>query len=141
MTKVSFPENKDYPSDQMFIIEEMPGNSDVLATVNNLPVIFTIDKGKSVFVANRAFSHGWEMEDEWLENGMYMFLRNLLRSSHVNVPVISMPQVRANKSSKYGSYGISGNIAWNTTGIAITIEFDTGKKIVIPEYGWIEVNQ
>ncbi len=139
MKRVTFPEDEDYPSDQMFLIKEMPGNADVLATVNNLPVIFTIDNGKSVFVANRAFSHAWDMEQDWLENGMFLFLKNLLISSHVNVPVVSMPQARANKSNKYGSYGVSGNIAWNTTGSKITLELETGKKIVIPEYAWVEV--
>ena len=46
---------------------------------------------------------------------------------------------RANRSYEYGSYGVCGNIGWNTTPEDIEIEMSTGVKVVIPGYGWIQI--
>ncbi|MEN8155780.1 MAG: hypothetical protein ABFS10_02425 [Bacteroidota bacterium] len=140
MEGVNFSGDQVYPADQMFIMRDKPEIAEVLASVNELPVIFTLNGGKVLFVANRAFSHGWKMEEDWLENAMFMFLKNLLISSEVTIPVISPPQARANLSSKYGSYGLSGNIGWNTTAEAITIELESGTKTEIPAYGWTKID-
>jgi hypothetical protein len=76
------------------------------------------------------------MDQDWLENGMFTFLKNVLESNKVNIPVVSGPQVRANANDAYGAYGISGNMAWNTTEKGISIELANGKKLIIPPYGW-----
>jgi hypothetical protein len=140
MKGVVFPKDRRYPSDQMLVMHQLPKDAQILASVNGRPMLFSINGGKALFVTNRAFSHGWELQEDWLENGMFAFLKNLLVSCEVNVPVSSPPQSRANGSPNYGSYGVSGNIAWNTTGEPIRIELTSGKEIVIPKYGWTRTN-
>ncbi|MEN8248855.1 MAG: hypothetical protein ABFS32_07975 [Bacteroidota bacterium] len=127
-----------YPSDQMFKFENSDG-TEVLASVNDVPVIFTRGE-KSIHLANHAFNHAWNMEEDWLEKGMFTFLKNLMHESDVEVPIVSGPQARANLSYQYGSYGITGSIAWNTTGEDIVIKTTDGPKVTIPKYGWIKID-
>jgi len=140
MKGVSFPADKKYPADQMFVMEKLPKRSKVLATVDGKPAIFTTNKGKTIFVANRAFCHGWKMKTDWLENGMFTFLQNVLEASKVEIPVVSGPQVRANQCDTYGAYGVSGNIAWNATDADISIELKNGQKLTIPKNGWAPID-
>ena len=141
MQDVDFPEEKNYPADQMFLFHHMPPKAEILATVNKLPAIFSMNEGRSVFVANRAFCQGWEMEEDWLEKSMFIFLKNLLKLNNVTIQVSSLPQARANLSHIYGSYGVSGNIAWNTTGKQIKIELTSGRSVTIPPFGWTRTDQ
>ncbi|MEN8202328.1 MAG: hypothetical protein ABFS28_07015 [Bacteroidota bacterium] len=39
-----------------------------------------------------------------------------------------------------GSYGVSSNIAWNTTGEPISIILESGTEIEIPAYGWTKID-
>jgi len=95
-----------------------------------------MDNGRVAHVSNRAFSHAWHSETDWLEKGMFHFLKNLIEDSGIDVRVKTPPLVRANAGPVYGSYGISGYIAWNTTGKDLCIELTNGEKIVIPKFGW-----
>ncbi|MEN8255705.1 MAG: hypothetical protein ABFR33_09575 [Verrucomicrobiota bacterium] len=135
----------DYPADQMFAFEKMPEDSKVLATVNGKPAIFTRNGGKAIHVANRAFLHAWHSGNADIEKGMFQFLKNILVGSGVTIRVASPMQVRGSAKAdrdtfcSYGSYGISGHIAWNATGSPIQITMADGQEITIPKYGWTKV--
>jgi len=137
--------NNTYPADQMFAFEKMPEDSKVLADVDGKPVIFTRNDGKVIHVANRAFLHAWHSGNADIEKGMFLFLKNVLVDSGVTIRVKSLMQVRAsaktdrNTSGNYGSYGVSGHIAWNATGSPIRITMTDGQEITIPKYGWTKV--
>ncbi len=129
-----------YPADQMFRFNKMPKDAEIFASINGEPILFKTDE-KTIHMANRAFSQAWVLEDDWLENALFTFLKNLMENNGVEIKVISSPQTRANKSYEYGSYGLTGNIAWNTTGEDIKIQLADGSEKIIPQYGWIKVNQ
>ena len=139
MKNVDFPKNKKYPKDQMFTFNNSPKGSKILAKVGKTPVILTTGNGKNIYVANRAFATAWTEKTDWLEKGMFTFLKNILQSSGVNIHVKTPPQARSNLSYVYGSYGVSGNFAWNTTDKNIKIEMSDGQKITIPKHGWTVV--
>jgi len=136
----------DYPADQMFAFEKTPKGAKVLASVNEKPVIFTLRNGKSIHVANRSFVQAWHADNDDIEKGMFEFLKNVLADSGVAIRVKSPMQVRASAkacrdaSGNYGSYGVSGHIAWNATGSPIQIVMMDGQEIMIPAYGWTRVN-
>ncbi|RLD11678.1 MAG: hypothetical protein DRI44_03075 [Chlamydiae bacterium] len=136
MKNVDFPKEKNYPGDQMFTVSKYPANSVCLARVNGKPVIFTTNNGREIFVANRAFAFAWTEKNDWLEKGMFQFLKNVLKNSGVKIRVESLPQVRANLSYAFGSYGVTGNLAWNTTDKDIRMKMSNGRKIIIPKHGW-----
>jgi len=135
----------EYPADQMFAFEEMPDGGKVLADVDGKPVIFTRNDGKVIHVANRAFLHAWHSGNADIEEGMFLFLKNVLVDSGVTIRVKSLMQVRAsaktdrNTSGNYGSYGVSGHIAWNATGSPIRITMTDGQEVTIPKFGWTKV--
>ncbi len=139
MKGVDFPKDKKYPDDQMFTFKNPPEGSNALAKVGKAPVILTTGNDKNIFVANRAFATAWTEKTDWLEKGMFTFLKNVLQSSGVNIYVKTPPQARSNLSYVYGSYGVSGNFAWNTTDKDIKIEMSDGKIITIPKHGWTVV--
>ena len=137
MEGVSFGDNI-YPADQMFKFEILPDGTEVLAKLNDVPMLFKTDK-KTIYLANHAFNHAWETKTPWLENGMFTFLKNLMQQNNVDIKVISEPQTRANRSYEYGSYGITGNIAWNKTPEDIIVELAGGKKVIIPKFAWVNI--
>ena len=128
-----------YPADQMFRFGDMPGDTEVLAKINGLPILFKSDSN-TIHLANRAFNQAWNLEEDWLENGMFTFLKNLVEQSGAKIQVASGPQARANLSYEYGSYGVCGNIAWNKTGQDITIELVDESTVTIPKFGWGKIN-
>ncbi len=135
----------DYPADQMFVLEKMPEGSEILAQVGGQPVIFTRNGGKAIHVSNRAFLHAWHSGNDSIEKGMFQFLENVLVDSGVEIRVKSPMQARASSragrdsSGVYGSYGVSGYVAWNATGNPIEITMADGQKITIPKFGWTKV--
>ena len=131
--------NNIYPADQMFKFEKLPSSSIVLASINDNPIILQYDK-KNIFITNRVFSQAWNANDSWLENNLYNFLRNLLIKCKAEVKVISSPQMRANKFYEYGTYGITGNIAWNNANNEVELILKNSKKIIIPANGWIRID-
>jgi hypothetical protein len=143
MKDVAFP--GEYPADQMFAFEKMPEDAQVLATVSGKPVIFTRNGGKVIHVANRAFLQAWHSETGDLEKGMFQFLKNVLSDSGVEIRVASPAQARSSAQagrdtfSSYGSYGVSGYIAWNATEKPIEITMANGEKVTIPGFGWTKV--
>ena len=139
MKNVAFKENNSYPADQMFAFKKAPDNSKALAKIGKQPVIFTTDNGTNIFVANRAFALAWTEKTDWLEKGMFTFLKNVLQNSGVNIRVESPAQARSNLSYVFGSYGISGNLGWNMTDRDIKIKMTGGEEVVIPKHGWTTV--
>ena len=137
--------NNEYPADQMFTFEKMPKDSEVLANVDDKPVIFTRNNGKAIHVANRIFLHAWHSGNDSIEQGMFQFLKNVLVDSGVEIRIKSPMQIRASAKAgrdrfgNYGSYGVSGCIAWNATGSPVQITMLDGQEIRIPKYGWIKV--
>ena len=140
MNGVEFPKKNNYPADQMFVFKRPPKNSKVLAKVGRVPIIFTTENGKNIFVANRAFATAWTEKTDWLEKGMFTFLKNVLRDSGAEIKVKSPVQARANLSYVFGSYGVSGNLGWNMTDKDIKVEMSDGSKITIPKHGWKKVD-
>jgi len=140
MKGLNFDEDHRYPADQMFVFEQLPPNSKIIAKVADSPIIIETDNGKAIYVANRAFLHAWHSKTGWLEKNMFTFLKNLLRDSGVDIRVNSPMLIRANHGPLYGSYGVSGYVAWNTTGNDLKIELSNGQEIVIPQFGWTLVH-
>lgn len=130
----------EYPADQMFAMKKMPKGSKVLAKVDGKPVIFTRKNDKFIHVANRAFLHAWHSKTNDIEIGMFDFLKNILLESGVNIRVASPAQVRGKIGPTYGSYGVSGRVAWNATGEEIKIAMTDGQQVTIPKFGWVKVN-
>jgi len=141
MKGVQFGEGQKYPADQMFAFEKLPAGSKVIAKVANVPMIITRKSGRAVHVANRAFLHAWHSKEGWVEEGMFTFLKNLLKDSGVNIRVKTPPLARGNAGPTYGSYGVSGYVAWNATGNELEIELTGGEKITIPKFGWTLVSK
>jgi len=146
MKNLKIPENKKYVTDQMFAFKNLPKDSKILAKIGKAPFIFTRENGKIIHVANRAFAFAWTEKTDWLEKGMFTFLKNILKESGVNIRVKSPAQARANLSYVYGSYGVSGNMAWNMTDKDIEIEMSNGtsgakcaNKVTIPKHGWTKI--
>ena len=140
MKDVNFPKNKKYVADQMFAFRKTPENSKVIAKIGKYPFVFTRENGKIIHVANRAFAFAWTEKTDWLEKQMFNFLKNVLIESGVNIRVTSPAQARSNLSYVFGSYGVSGNMAWNTTDKDIKIEMSNGKKVIIPKHGWTVIS-
>ena len=136
MKNIDFSDNV-YPSDQVFQFNDNPKKSTVLASINNIPIIFTTKK--SIYISNHLFNHAWSLDEDWLEKQLFIFLKNVLQDNNIDVPVISGPHVRANLSYEYGSYGISGNIGWNTTEKNISVLLKNKRKIHIPKQSWIKI--
>jgi len=128
-----------YPADQMFRFSDMPVDTEVLAKINDLPILFKTDSN-TLHLANRAFNQAWNLEEDWLENGMFTFLKNLVEQSGAKTQIASVPQARANLSYEYGSYGVCGNIAWNKTGQDITIKLVDESTVIIPKFGWKKID-
>ena len=136
MTGVDFGANL-YPADQMFRFGD--GDPEILAKINGLPILFKTDP-KTIHLANRAFNQAWNLENDWLEKGLFKFLRNLVEQSGAEIKVASVSQARANLSYEYGSYGVCGNIAWNKTPKNITIKLTNGNNVTIPKFGWKKID-
>jgi len=130
--------NNIYPADQMFKFETLSENTKILASINDVPMIFKTDD-KTIHLANHAFNNAWQEKEAWLENGMFVFLKNLMQANNVEIKVVSSPQERANKRYEYGSYGVTGNIAWNMTENNINIKLTNGDKVIIPKFGWVKI--
>ena len=136
---VNFPKDKKYVADQFFAFKNMPKNSKIIAKAGKAPFIFSRENGKIIHVANRAFAFAWTEKSDWLEKCMFAFLKNVLEESGVNIRVKSPAQARSNLSYVYGSYGISGNLAWNMTDKDLKIEMADGNKVTIPKHGWTKM--
>jgi len=141
MKNVTFSESKKYPTDQMFTFKKFPKEAKTLAKVGDFPIIFTTGNGKNIFVANRAFATAWAEKTDWLEKGLFRFLKNVLKVSGVKIRVDSPPQARANASYVFGSYGVTGNMAWNATDKDIKLEMPNREKITVPKHGWTVVGE
>lgn len=128
-----------YPADQMFRFDDIPVDTEVLAKINDLPILFKTDSN-TIHLANRAFNQAWNLEDDWLEKGLFTFLKNLVEQSGAKIQIASGPQARANLSYEYGSYGVCGNIAWNKTGQDITIKLVDESTVTIPKFGWKKID-
>jgi len=140
MKDVIFPKNKKYVADQTFAFRKTLEKSKVIAKIGKYPFVFTRENGKIIHVANRAFAFAWTEKTDWLEKQMFNFLKNVLKESDVNIRVTSPAQARSNLSYVFGSYGVSGNMAWNTTDKDIKIEMSNGKKVIIPKHGWTVIS-
>jgi hypothetical protein len=128
-----------YPADQMMTFDPMPENANVLMKVGNAPVIFTRLKGRVIHVTNRFFNHAYAAQDGSLENIAFALLRNLMIDSGVTVLVDGPAPVRVKEGTPYGSYGVTGSIAWNKTGAAVKLRLVSGQSVTIPRYGWTRV--
>jgi hypothetical protein len=122
----------------MFKFETLSEKTEILASINEIPMLFKTDD-RNLFLANHAFNQAWDSKDAWLENAMFTFLKNLMLASDVEIKVASLPQERANKKYEYGSYGVTGDIAWNMTENDIEIKLTNGVNVTIPKFGWVKI--
>lgn len=139
MQGINVPSDKTYPTDQTVVFDPLPKGSRVLMRVGDTPAIVTMENGRVVHITNRMFNQAYKLEDDWAEKASYAFLRNLAQSSGVNVKVKGDALARVNEGFPYGSYGITGCIAWNKTGRDLKLTLTSGKEITIPAYGWTKV--
>lgn len=139
MKGVAFPAGKSYPADQTVTFDPLPPGAEVLMSVGRTPAIVALERGRVIHVANRFFNHAYRAEEDWLEKGAFAFLRNLLLASGVKVRVKGEQLARVKESAPYGSYGLTGRIAWNATGRDLTLRLTDGGKITVPPFGWAKV--
>lgn len=126
-----------YPADQMIVLSPQPRAADVLMTVGDRPLLITSDNGRVIHITNRLFLHAYASPDDTLERLAFRLLRNILQHAGVDVRVAGSPEQRVNVGHKpYGSYGITGNVAWNSTPKAITLDLTNGELVTIPPHGW-----
>jgi hypothetical protein len=128
-----------YPADQMVTFEPLPKDTRVLMKVGDAPMVLWRCKGRVIHVTNRFFNHAYSAKDDTLEKIAFAFLRNLVIDSGVKVRATGPALVRVKEGFPYGSYGITGCIAWNTTGSDLTLPLVGGKSVTIPRYGWAKV--
>jgi hypothetical protein len=133
---IDFSSEHLYPSDQMCAFSPIDSDCRVVLKVGSQPVILEKENGNQIFITNRFFHNGWNMGPDWLEKIQYTFLRNLFSDSGVDVRVASDSRCRVKTAPWYGSYGLSGYVAWNFTENDIDIVLDNGRKLTIPRIGW-----
>ena len=139
MKEVVFAADKIYPADQTVTFDPLPPDAEVLMWIGDTPAIITMKGGRVIHVTNRFFIHAYREDDDWLEKGAFTFLRNLVLSSGANVRVGNSALARVKEGFPYGSYGITGRIAWNTTGRELTLRLSNGRSITIPRFGWMRI--
>jgi hypothetical protein len=140
MAGVAFDASHPYPADQMVVFDPLPADAEVLLSVGGRPVLFATEGGRVVHAANRMFNHAWRADDDRFERPMSLFLRNLLADSGVTLRVTSPPAARVKEGFPYGSYGLTGPIAWNATATPVDITLADGRSVTIPPNGWTEVD-
>jgi hypothetical protein len=136
MDGISLPDETMYPADQMFAFESTPQKFKTLLQTQDYPIIFATPDGKTTYIANRLLNHAWHCDSDWLEKLAYQFLRNYLADAGVAIRVQTPPLVRVNTNRFFGSYGLTGNIAWNATASELTLKLTNGKTVTIPKFGW-----
>ena len=98
-----------------------------------------------VLLVYDSFQAGAMPADKWYGRVLWSYyfgtkqIESAMRMMGVNIPVKSPDQARSNLSYVFGSYGVTGNMAWNTTNKDIKIEMANGEKVVIPKHGWTTV--
>ncbi len=137
---VTFLADRDYPRDQAVLFNPLPEDAKVFLKVGDVPVAFTCEKDRVIHINNRLFCQAWESPDDALEQAAFKLLRNIVEESGATVRILDHSLARVKESPLYGSYGLSGIIAWNTTGRDLTLHLNTGKAIDVPAYGWTSVN-
>ncbi len=138
---ISIPDTQTYPCDQYFIFDPMPKDARTLLTLAGTPVIISTQDGQRTYITNRLLNHAWQSDSPWLENLLYAFLRNYLEDAGVRINITTPPLARVNLSRFYGSYGLSGNIAWNTLDRDLEIQTADGKTVTVPAFNWTLVNR
>jgi hypothetical protein len=139
LENITLPEEIPYPSDQMVVFDSPDQKFDVVLRAGELPIIVVNPDGNEIFFTNRFFHQGWNMESDWLEKIQYGILRNLLNDLNVEVRVSGESKSRVKTAPWYGSYGLSGHLAWNFMDHEIQIDLSSGKKLTIPSRGWTVV--
>jgi hypothetical protein len=141
MAGITVPGDVKYPSDQMVTYEPEPSPSEIAARVGGHPAIVTRKGGRVVHVTNRLFCHAYHAEEKWMEEFSYTFLRNLLEDCQVAIRTEGPPAARVKGGSIYGSYGLSGSLAWNSLDRDVTVKLTDGREITIPRCGWVGVGE
>lgn len=132
-------EERDYPADQMVKFDTLPSDARVLAWVGEYPAVISRQGGRVIHVTNRAFCRGYAEDGDWLEKGLFTFLRNVVTDSGAAVRVTDDALARVREGFPYGSYGVSAPIAWNTLPRPLTLHLSTGGSVTVPAHGWAKV--
>lgn len=111
LENISLPEETPYPSDQMVVFDSPDQKFDVVLRAGELPIIVVNPDGNEIFVTNRFFHQGWNMESDWLEKIQYGILRNLFNDLNLEVRLSGESKSRVKSAPWYGSCGLSGHIA------------------------------
>jgi len=135
---IEVPPGLDYPADQAVIFDPLPKDARVLMRVGSSPLLFTRREGREVFFTRRFFCQAWYSEDARLEKIAFRLLRNFLQHYGVEIRVVSpqLARVKACTPALYGSYGVTGPIAWNATSEPLVLKLNTGAQVAVPAYGW-----
>jgi hypothetical protein len=128
-----------YPADQSVTFDPLPKDARVLMKVGDTPMIVWRSKGHVIHVTNRFFNCAYKSDTDALETIAFAFLKNLVIDSGVTVRVDGPALVRVKEGFPYGSYGITGSIAWNTTGSDLTLHIAGGQPVTIPAYRWLRL--
>jgi len=136
MAGVEFEAGREYPSDQIVIFQLLGAGTKVLVKLGEYPVMFTAEGGRVVHLANRYFHQAWRADSAWLEDAGFHFLRNLLLDCGVKIRVAGSALCRVKQGWPYGSYGLTGYVAWNDTGRALMLRLSDGRAVRVPAHGW-----
>lgn len=129
-------DHTEYPADQAATFDPLPRDAKVLLKVGETPVLITREDGRVIHVANRFFNHAYHAKDDSLEKIAFALLKNVVTASGARIRVSTGQLARVKESSVYGSYGVTGPIAWNATQRDLTITLASGRTITIPRCGW-----
>ncbi len=125
-----------YPEDQVVRYAERPAGAVVVARVGETPFLLATEDVRRAWLPNRFFNHAWNAGDAALEEVAYRLLRNLLEDAGVMVRVVTPPLCRVKEGFPFGPYGVTGYVAWNSLGKALTLSLADGGTFTVPAHGW-----
>jgi len=136
---VQLPDTFIYPADQIVHITRWPAPQNILAEVGDYPLLTSWNEGRVIHITNRFFNHVWNADEDILERAAFQFLRNIVKEAGVGIRVASLQQRRVKEGFPYGSYGLAGYVAYNTTDQPVELTLVNGNAIIIPSFGWTMV--
>jgi hypothetical protein len=118
----------------------MPEDFDPILKVGDNPVIITGCDDSEIYITNHLLNNAWHLQSDWLEEVLFGFFKNYLNYCGARVRVNTRQLVRVKENRFYGSYGLTGNIAWNATENDLRIEINNYGDVLIPSCGWVEID-